>query len=134
MSSFVTIVTGAAGGFGAELVGFLVERGQRVAAVDRPQSADRLSALGAGHGASVLALPLDVTSKAEWRPALERIEQELGGPARGAVLAAGGFKGGVDFHAQGADAVWRAMLEINLETARVALGAISERMVDRKWN
>jgi len=132
MPNVVTVVTGAAGGFGAELVAHLVAQGQCVAAVDRPESAARLQELGARHKDAVLPLPLDVSSARDWLPALERIERELGSAPRGAVLAAGGWQGGVEFHSPDSDRIFRAMFEINLETARVALAAILSGMVARQ--
>jgi NAD(P)-dependent dehydrogenase (short-subunit alcohol dehydrogenase family) len=132
MPNFVTVVTGAAGGFGSELVTHLVAQGQRVAAVDRPESAARLQELAARNSDAVVALPLDVSSARDWLPALERIERELGAAPQGAVLAAGGWQGGVEFHAPDSDRIFRAMLEINLETARVALGVILSGMVARQ--
>lgn len=131
MADFVTVVTGAAGALGAEIVAELIGRGQRVAAVDRPAAGERLQALGAQHGATCLPVLLDALSATQWQAALERIDRELGAP-RGAVLTAGGWQGGVPFHDAGSDATWQAMLEINLETARRSLQAILRGMVLRE--
>ena len=131
MADFVTVVTGAAGGLGAEVVADLIARGQRVAAVDRPAAAERLQAMCAQHGAACLAVPLDALSGTEWQSALERIEASLGAP-RGAVLLAGGWQGGVPFHDAASDATWQTMLELNLETARRSLHAVLRGMVARK--
>jgi NAD(P)-dependent dehydrogenase (short-subunit alcohol dehydrogenase family) len=130
MADFVTVITGAAGGLGAEVVADLIGRGQRVAAVDRPAAAEGLRALSARHGVGCLAVPLDVVSIEQWQTALELIESELG-PPQGAVLIAGGWQGGAPFH-EAADTTWSSMFEINLETARRSLQALLRGMVSRK--
>ena len=58
--------------------------------------------------------------------------ESSGAAPQGAVLAAGGWQGGVEFHAAESDRIFRAMLDINLETARVALTAILSGMVARQ--
>jgi NAD(P)-dependent dehydrogenase (short-subunit alcohol dehydrogenase family) len=131
MSKFVTVVTGAAGALGSEVMAELIRRGQRVAAVDRPVAAERLKALAEQHGAACLPVPLDALSPAAWTEALGRVEKELG-PPLGAVFVAGGWKGGVPFHSDVSGEAWQSMLEINLETARRSLQAILPGMVSRK--
>jgi NAD(P)-dependent dehydrogenase (short-subunit alcohol dehydrogenase family) len=131
MSQFVTVVTGAAGALGAELIAELVRGGQRVAALDRPAASERLQALAQKLGEACLPVALDAVSPPAWKDALERVEEKLG-PPQGAVFVAGGWKGGVPFHAEGSDETWQAMLETNLETARRSLQAILPGMVARK--
>jgi NAD(P)-dependent dehydrogenase (short-subunit alcohol dehydrogenase family) len=48
------------------------------------------------------------------------------------VLVAGGWKGGKPLHEDRDGAIWRAMLDSNLETARIALQALVPGMVQRK--
>lgn len=98
------IVTGASGGLGSVLVGQLQGAGHRVVSVGRA----------------------DLTSKDAWRRTLQ--EQ----PPDGAVLVAGGWKGGKRLYEDADDAIWNAMLESNLETARVALQALLPGMVERR--
>jgi NAD(P)-dependent dehydrogenase (short-subunit alcohol dehydrogenase family) len=131
MSHFVTVVTGAAGALGAELTAELIQRGQRVAAIDRPAAAERLQGLSDKHGAHCLPVPLDALSASDWTNALERVEKQLG-PPEGAVLVAGGWKGGAPFHSDASQEAWQSMLELNLETARRSLHAILKGMVSRK--
>ncbi len=131
MSELVTVVTGAAGALGSELIAELVRGGQRVAALDRPAASERLQALGQKLGASCFPVALDALSPPAWKDALERIEQKLGPPS-GAVFVAGGWKGGAPFHADASDEAWQSMLEMNLETARRSLQAILPGMVARK--
>jgi NAD(P)-dependent dehydrogenase (short-subunit alcohol dehydrogenase family) len=62
--------------------------------------------------------------------ALSQVEQRLGAPA-GAVLVAGGWQGGKPLY-EADDSVWRAMLDVNVETARAALEALLPGMVRRQ--
>src|SRR4051812_34960111 len=103
------VVTGATGGLGRVLVSRLQQGGTRVVAVDR----------------STLLAP------AAWSELLGRLEGEDAAP-EGAVLVAGSWDGGKKLHEDTGDAVWRSMLQSNLETARVALQALLPGMVTRK--
>jgi NAD(P)-dependent dehydrogenase (short-subunit alcohol dehydrogenase family) len=130
-SNFVTLVTGAAGALGSTLVEALVAGGHRVAALDRVGSAARLSELEASAPGACLAVPTDVTSAADWSAALERIERELGTPD-GAVMTAGGWLGGEPFASEGGEAVWQAMMAVNLQTAEQSLRSILPGMIERR--
>jgi len=125
--SQVTLVTGAAGALGSATVAHLLGLGHKVCGVDLPRSAERLAALGAG----ALGLPLDPNDAAAWAPVIARAEHELG-PLTGAVLVAGGWQGGGPLHARADDAIWRAMLGANLESAYRALRAVLPGLVQRK--
>ena len=125
------VVTGAAGALGSVLVQHLVARGDRVAAIDTPRAASRLESQRTQLGEAFLGIALDVTSRSEWTEAIARVERELGAPS-GAVLVAGGWQGGTPFHAEQDDAVWRAMITLNLETAERSLRALLPGMVARK--
>lgn len=129
----VTIVTGAAGALGSAVLRYLRARGHRVAAVDVPAASARLDALvgEAGEaGERSLALPLDVGSADAWQAAVVRVEAELGAPT-GAVLIAGGWRGGAPHHESPPDAL-AAMVAINLETASASLRAVLPGLVARK--
>jgi NAD(P)-dependent dehydrogenase (short-subunit alcohol dehydrogenase family) len=119
----VIVVTGAAGGLGSEVVRILRAHGSRIAAIDRVQRSSDADA-------QVLWLGFDISIADAWREALARIEAELG-PVTGAALCAGSWQGGAPLHEQD-DAVWRAMLHVNLETARVSLQALLPSMVSRR--
>jgi len=121
----VTLVTGAAGALGAAVVSHLRAQGHQVAAVDLPRGAERLAKLDA------LALPLDPSQPDAWSAIVTRAERELG-PLTGAVLVAGGWKGGGPLHARADQAIWQAMLTQNLDSAYQALRAVLPGMVDRK--
>jgi NAD(P)-dependent dehydrogenase (short-subunit alcohol dehydrogenase family) len=125
------VVTGAAGALGSVLCRHLVARGDRVAAIDMPRSEERLRALREELGEAILPLAVDVTSGEAWAEVRARIERELG-PPEGAVLVAGGWRGGAPFHAEPDDAVWRAMVDTNLETAERSLRALLPGMVARR--
>src|SRR5215831_7735447 len=124
------VVTGAVGGLGPALVRFLVQRGDRVAAIGSPGSADRLRALQEQLRPNCIGIAMDVNSPPEWERALAQIDKELGAPW-GAALLAGGYKGGRPFH-ETDEAVWQSMLAVNLETARHSLKALLPGMVQRR--
>jgi NAD(P)-dependent dehydrogenase (short-subunit alcohol dehydrogenase family) len=124
------VVTGAAGGLGPTLVRFLIERGDRVAAIGSPRSADPLRTLQQQLGSKCIGIAMDVNSPAEWERALARMDKEIGAPW-GAALLAGGYKGGRPFH-EADEAVWQNMLSVNLETARRSLQALLPGMVQRR--
>lgn len=121
------VVTGAAGTLGSAVVCHLATRGHQVVAIDRPEASDALSAV-AREAAGVIPFELDATSPETWPPVLDRITTDFGPPS-GAVLVAGGYRGGKRLFEAEADAHWRAMLEMNLESARVALQALLPPMV-----
>lgn len=127
MSQPITVITGAVGGLGSELTDVLLTRGHRVAALDRlaePVS-DR-----AAESKALLRITMDATDSAAWQRALTQVESAFGLPTS-AVLAAGGWAGGVDV-ADDDDAVYRRMMELNLESARLALRAILPKLVAQR--
>ncbi len=72
------LVTGAAGGLGDEICLRLAEEGARVVIADLP-AADLDSAAARLTGGPHVALPLDVSSEAEWLVAVAEVERQLGG-------------------------------------------------------
>jgi NAD(P)-dependent dehydrogenase (short-subunit alcohol dehydrogenase family) len=128
MAREVIIVTGASGALGGALVRVLAADA-RVVAIGRGVEQAKLDAeLGAGRA---LAAAFDLVSRAGWAELDARLVRE-GLEASGAVLAAGGWKGGRKLHEESDDATWTAMLGANLETARVSLQALLPGMVARK--
>ncbi len=124
------VVTGAAGALGSALVSYLAARGSRVVAVDRPEAGERLAEV-AREAVGVVPIEIAVTSSETWSPVIERISADLGPPV-GAVLVAGGYRGGRRLVERDGDSTWRSMIEMNLESARVALGALLGPMVAQK--
>ena len=123
----LVVVTGAAGALGSTLVGYLAARGHRVIAIDRPQASQALAAVSR-EAPNIVPIELDATSSETWSPVMEHIVADHGVP-QGAVLAAGGYRGGKRVFDENGDATFRAMLEMNLESARVALQALLGPMV-----
>jgi NAD(P)-dependent dehydrogenase (short-subunit alcohol dehydrogenase family) len=124
------VVTGAAGALGGSLVRFLAARGNRVIAIARPESSAALVEV-ARDAAGVVPIELDVTSPETWSPVMEHITTDYGVPS-GAVLVAGAYQGGKRVFEGDADATFRAMLETNLESARVSLKALLGPMVSAR--
>src|SRR5262245_5740723 len=98
------IVTGASGALGTVLVKAFEASGTEVVTVGRSE----------------------LSSKEAWRALLAQHEPD------GAVLVAGGWQGGKRLYEDEDDAIWRSMLDSNLETARIALQALLPGMVQRK--
>ncbi len=83
----VAVVTGAAGGIGAEICGKLADRGMRVVVCDLDLERARAVAgrlAGQGH----VALAFDVSDEQQVRDAFDTVEEQVG-PARAVVCAAG---------------------------------------------
>jgi NAD(P)-dependent dehydrogenase (short-subunit alcohol dehydrogenase family) len=119
------LVSGAGGGLGSALVEHFARGEAVVVAAGRGVAqADLDAKYGVGR---TLAAPLELASTSGWR-------ELLGGLAReelaveGAVLAAGGWRGGAAL-SETSDEVWSSMLAVNLETARVSLQALLPSMV-----
>jgi len=129
MAKPAVVVTGASGALGAALVRVLARGEARVVAVARGIDQARLDEeLGKGRA---LAAAFDLVSRSAWGELFARLASE-GLEASGAVLAAGGWRGGKKFHEETDDANWTAMLASNLETARVSLQALLPGMVERQ--
>ena len=131
MPTSCVVVTGAAGALGASVARRLASLSYKVALVDAPRAAERLSALAAELGSSACAYEIDVTDGAAWDVILPRVEADLGVAPTHAALIAGAWQGGVALHAETDDKVWRAMLAANLETAHATLRALLPGMVAR---
>jgi len=124
------VVPGAAGALGSALVSYLAARGARVVAVDRPEAGARLAEV-AREAVGVVPIEIGTTSSETWSPVIDRISADFGPPA-GAVLVAGGYRGGRRLVERDGDSTWRSMIEMNLESARVALSALLGPMVTAK--
>ncbi len=126
--TMITVVTGAAGALGSEVVRVLLERGHHVAALDRPSK--RLDALA--RPGSCLPIALDLTSEPSWTSAVARIESELG-PITGGVLCAGGYAGGAPVRTTPKDdGTYARMVEMNLGTVERSIHALVPAMASRK--
>jgi NAD(P)-dependent dehydrogenase (short-subunit alcohol dehydrogenase family) len=123
----VTIVTGANGALGSAIVARCARDGGRAIALMR--SAGGEAALQRS-SPNVLEVRADTGNAVALRQALERAQAELG-PATGAVLTAGAWRGGHDFISDEAAHDFRAVLDSNLESTNVALRAILPGMVAR---
>lgn len=119
------VVSGAGGALGSALVRHFARRDALVVAVGRGVTQSELDAT---YGPErTLAAPLELTSASGWRELLARVERQ-GLGVDGAVLAAGGWRGGAAL-GDTSDEVWSSMLAVNLETARVSLQALLPPML-----
>jgi NAD(P)-dependent dehydrogenase (short-subunit alcohol dehydrogenase family) len=124
--SMITVVTGAAGVLGSEVTRVLLERGHKVAALDRPSA--RLDAQA--RPGACLPIGLNLTAASSWEEAVTKINKELGIP-NGAVLCAGGWAGGQPASKTTDDSAYRRMLELNLDTAELSIRFLLPGMVDQ---
>lgn len=129
--SRVIAITGAAGALGTVLSRHLVARGYRVAGVGLRRHEERLRGLERELGAAFVALALEEDSSGALDAALAAVEPRLGA-VYGAVLVAGGWRGGRQFNEERDDGVWRSMLDENLESAQRALRALLPRLVAQR--
>jgi NAD(P)-dependent dehydrogenase (short-subunit alcohol dehydrogenase family) len=126
--SEVVLITGANGALGSALVERCAADGARVVALERSKSGDvkleQTSDL-------MLRLHASTSDPAALTEALAQAETKLG-PLTGAVLTAGAWRGGHEFHEAEAAADYRLVMDANLEVTNVALRAILPRFVQRK--
>jgi 2,3-dihydro-2,3-dihydroxybenzoate dehydrogenase len=123
------LVTGAAGGIGAEVARELAARGARVAAVDR--DAERLREVVGklrGEGLESFAVPADVTSADAVEEAVQRVEQQIG-PLEYLVNAAGVLRTGRATELSESD--WQRSLAVNATGAFHVSRAAASRMAPR---
>lgn len=121
------LISGAGGALGSALVAHFAKTDLVVAAGRGISQAE----LDATHGAGrAVAAALDLGAPAAWRDLSQRLQHDAIG-VDGAVLAAGGWRGGATLSDTPED-VWSAMLGGNLETVRVSLQALLPGMVERR--
>jgi len=123
----VAFVTGAASGIGLGIATVLARAGARVALTDK--RGEKVAAAAAAlrkQGATTLALELDVTDRAAWSAAADRVERELGNVA---ILCS---NAGVNFVGAAHEATWEDWdfaLGVNLGGAINAVHTLVPRMV-----
>ncbi|MDX3850509.1 SDR family oxidoreductase [Streptomyces sp. AK02-01A] len=117
------LVTGGASGIGAAIATLLLERGARVAVLDRET---------AGAPAGTLALKADVTDDAAVRAAVDAAAEEFG--ALHTVVSNAGI-GAIGTVVDNSDDEWRRVLDINVlgmvRTARHAVPHLRRAAADR---
>lgn len=75
----VALITGAASGIGLGIAQACVAAGMKVAVTDiRARKLESSAAALSSEGATVVAIPLDVTNRREWASCADRVENELG--------------------------------------------------------
>jgi len=123
----VAFVTGAASGIGLGIAAALARAGARVALADkRGEKVAAAAAALAKQGATTLAVELDVTDRAAWARAADRVERELG---QVAILCS---NAGVNFVGAAHEATWEDWdfaLGVNLGGAINAVHTLVPRMV-----
>lgn len=123
----VAFVTGAASGIGFGIAAALARAGARVALADKRR--EKVAAAAAAlqkQGATALAVDLDVTDRAAWAEAADRVERELGNVS---ILCS---NAGVNFVGAAHEATWEDWdfaLGVNLGGAINAVHTLVPRMV-----
>jgi 2,3-dihydro-2,3-dihydroxybenzoate dehydrogenase len=138
MRDEIALVTGAAGGIGGAVVRALVERGARVAALDRDVAGLRQRLAGpadadpgredTGAG-SVTAFPVDVSDAAAVEEAVAAVEDRLG-PVDHLVNAAGLLRMGDVCHLPDRD--WKDTFDVNALGVFHVSRAVVSRMAPRR--
>lgn len=127
ISQNVVLVTGANGALGQAVVRRLSIAGMRVVALERSRDGEvRLER----ESDLVMRLTASTSDSAALGGALGRAEAEVGALS-GAVLTAGAWRGGHDFHEPESAVDYRTVMDANLESANVALRAVLPGMVER---
>jgi len=123
----VAFITGAASGIGFGIARSLARVGMRVVMTDvRAAVLQKSAATLTAEGASVAAIPLDVTDRAAWIAAADRAERELGPVS---VLSS---NAGVNFIGSTHEATyqdWEFALGVNLGGAINAIHTFAPRMI-----
>ncbi len=118
------LITGSRGALGSALARLLPTKGHRLALVESPSG--RTSETQPDGG---ITARFDIRSGEAWARELPVIEQSVG-PCSGAVLCAGGWRGGQPFH-DADDEAWDFAFSSNLDTVRRSLRALLPGMVTR---
>ena len=124
----VAFITGAAGGIGLGLARAFAEAGMKIALADVDADAlEQAAAELAESGATVLAVPLDVTDRAGWAAAAEKVQSELGTVqllCNNAGVSTLGLKFG-----QITPELWTKVVDININGAYNGIHTFLEPMV-----
>jgi NAD(P)-dependent dehydrogenase (short-subunit alcohol dehydrogenase family) len=129
MAAEAVVITGAGGALGSALVAELSLGERRVVAVGRGLVQAKLDeTYGAGR---VTAAALDVTSRDVWSALLAGLERD-GVAVTGAVLAAGGYRGGEAVAESKDERALESMLAANVATAHASLAALLPGMVAQR--
>jgi len=127
----VAIVTGSARGIGAATARRLAADGMAVAVLDLDEAACAGTVKEiADAGGRALAVGADVSDSAQVKTAVERVAEELGGPAV-LVNNAGVIRDNLLFKMTDDD--WDTVLGVHLRGAFLMSRAVQKHMVDQRW-
>jgi NAD(P)-dependent dehydrogenase (short-subunit alcohol dehydrogenase family) len=125
------LITGAGKGIGAAIGQALADKGIRVALAARTEAdVERVAALIRERGGEALGVRCDVTQPDSIAAAVERIRAEAG-PITILVNNAG--SGGSSKFVGHDDALWRRMIDINLNSVYYVTKAVAPMMVEEGW-
>jgi NADP-dependent 3-hydroxy acid dehydrogenase YdfG len=125
LSGHTSLITGASRGIGAEVAKRLAEAGSDVWLMAR--SADRVGSLAARLGGH--ALVADITDDVSVWEAVERLQEEVGGPPAIVVNAAGSF--GLDSCAEASVKAFDDQVAVNLRGSFLVTRALLPAMLER---
>lgn len=126
----LTLITGASGALGSTLARSLAAKGQTLGLLDTMHGASRLADLAVELKGRAFCKAADFANSNDLGIALRAIEKEASASFTGAVLVAGGWRGGKPLH-ESEEAEYRAMMESNADTVYMALRCVLPGMVAR---
>jgi NAD(P)-dependent dehydrogenase (short-subunit alcohol dehydrogenase family) len=121
----IAVVTGGASGLGCAAAARLKRDNARVIILDRDEAALKQASAAVG----AIPMPLDVTDKAGWAAALERIETEHGDIA--VLVTAAGVLEPPRPPERISEQAWENTFAVNLDGTRIACQIVGARMAAR---
>ena len=126
----LTLITGAAGALGSTLARTLANKGHTLGLIDTMHGAARLAEIAGELKGRAFCKAADFVNADDLSTSLRAIEKEANATFTGAVLVAGGWRGGKPLH-ETVEADYRAMMNSNVDTVYMALRALLPGMVER---
>lgn len=131
MMNHIALVTGAGKGIGEAIAIALARQGIRVAVASRTSSdVERVADSIRQNGGEAMAIVCDVTQPDSIAIAIEQVKQDLG---QIAILVNNAGASASHKFVEHDDALWRRMIDVNLNSVYYATKAVAPMMVEANW-